>query len=487
MNAAPPGNSSGTRLFIPAAARPPARPLALPGMLKAARRNMLEIVPEAAYREPLVTLRVITRRWRVVTGPDLLKRVFLDNVGNYPKAPFMHRLLRPYLGESLFLADGEDWRWQRRSMAGMFQRKKLDAMAEAMRAAALRSADRLGTAQGAPQNVGVEMRRLAMEIVRDTMFTDIDRLLLEHVAGAEAAAAAKGDWHDYKSRMDESLMTHLRGFGSPNLLDLLNLPTWLPRPSALFKTHPLEGVRAVMERGIAARRAAAEQTGDYGVDLMALMLKAEDPEDGRRMTDREIRDNLLTFIIAGFETTALALTWSLYLIANDRPTQERLRSEARAALATGSAAEALENLPFAHQVLHEAMRLYPPAPHLVRVAREDDELGGVRIRKGDVILAPIYTLHRHEAVWENPNAFDPERFTPEKIKARHRFAYLPFGAGPRVCIGPSFAMMEASLALATILDRWEVSPTNIRKIDPMMKLTLRPRGGMPLSLTPAPA
>lgn len=474
-------------LFIPAAARPPKRPLALPGMLKAARRNMLEIVPEAAYREPMVTLRVLTKRWRVVTGPDLLKRVFLDNAANYPKAPFMHRLLKPYLGESVFLADGEDWRWQRRTMAGMFQRKKLDAMAEAMKAAALRAADRLGAAKGEPQNVGAEMRRLAIEIVRDTMFTDIDRLLLDHVAGAEAAATAKGDWHAYKTRIDDELMKHLRSFGSPNLLDLLNLPTWIPRPGALMKAHPLEGARAVMEKGIAARRAAAEATGDYGVDLMALMLKAEDPEDGRRMTDREIRDNLLTFIIAGFETTALALTWSLYLIANHRPTQERLRAEARTALAAGSAEAALGLLPFAHQVLYEAMRLYPPAPHLVRAAREADELGGVKIRKGDVILAPIYTLHRHEAVWENPNAFDPDRFTPEKIKARHKFAYLPFGAGPRVCIGPSFAMMEASLALATILDRWTVEPTDVRAIEPMMKLTLRPRGGMPLRLTPAPS
>lgn len=477
---------SSSGLFTPAAAVPPATAPKLPKLLKVARRNMLEIVPEAAYREDMVTLRVLTKRWRMVTSPELLKRVFLDNVANYPKAPFMHRLLRPYLGESVFLAHGEDWRWQRRTLATMFQRKKLDAMAEAMLAASRRSAVRLGAAEGAPQNVGAEMRRLAMEIVRDTMFTDIERLMVEQVAGAEAAAAAKGDWHDYKTQIDDALMGYLRSFGAPNLLDLLNLPTWIPRPAALFRKHPLEGSRDIMERGIAGRRAAAEATGDYGVDLMALMLQAKDPEDGRRMTDREIRDNLLTFIIAGFETTALTLTWALYLIANHRPTQERLRAEARAALATGSAATALENLPFAAQVLNEAMRLYPPAPHLVRVALAEDELGGEKIRKGDVILAPIYTLHRHEAIWENPNAFDPDRFTLDKMKARHKFAFLPFGAGPRVCIGPSFAMMEASLALATILDQWELSPTNVRKVEPMMKLTLRPRGGMHLSLTPAP-
>ncbi|HEX8569750.1 MAG TPA: cytochrome P450, partial [Caulobacteraceae bacterium] len=220
-------------------------------------------------------------------------------------------------------------------------------------------------------------------------------------------------------------------------------------------------------------------------DLLGALIGARDPETGQGLSEAELVDNTLTFIAAGHETTTGALTWALYLIANDPPTQARLLEEARAAYGDGPAgAEGLERLVFHDQVLQEAMRLFPPAAIISRRAARDIEVGPVRMRKGDDVNCMIYVMHRSSLLWERPAAFDPERFTPERRKARHRFAHMPFGGGPRVCIGARFAMNEAVVMLATLVRRLAFEPRPGAPPLPRVRATLRPAGGMPLVLRP---
>jgi cytochrome P450 len=214
------------------------------------------------------------------------------------------------------------------------------------------------------------------------------------------------------------------------------------------------------------------------------MLAAEDPESGRRMTPEDLVHNMQFFIVAGHETTALAISWALYLLANIPEFQDRARAEAIAQL-NGRAAVAgdLDAMPFIKQVLEEAMRLYPPVGLLARTVLEGDELCGRIMRPNDTIFLPIWALHRHEMWWERPNAFDPDRFSPPISAGRDKYQYLPFGAGPRVCVGANFAMMQAQIILATLVQRFRFAP-NLPGPHPIMTMTVRPEPGIVLALEP---
>jgi cytochrome P450 len=218
-------------------------------------------------------------------------------------------------------------------------------------------------------------------------------------------------------------------------------------------------------------------------DLVDLLMAAEDPETGRRMTDELLRDNILTFIGAGHETTALALTWSLYLLGAHPPTAARVRAEiAKVAGDETITVEHVERLTFTRQVVQEAMRLYPSLPIMTRMAGEDVEAGGLKIRKGTFVFIAIYALHRHRLLWRDPDAFDPDRWAQGESEGRHRFAYLPFGGGQRVCIGQGFAMMESVAVLATLVRGATLVPDPGHKIRPLVRVSMRPQGGMPMTL-----
>jgi cytochrome P450 len=199
------------------------------------------------------------------------------------------------------------------------------------------------------------------------------------------------------------------------------------------------------------------------------------------MSDSELTGNLYSFLIAGHETSAVALGWSLWLLAKDQASQDRLREEvAQIASAREIGPEEVEKLTFTRQVIQEAMRLFPPAAAIVRQPREDTTLGPYKVSKREPIYVAIWCLHRHEKLWEEPNAFDPGRFAPEKVKARHRYAYLPFGAGSRICIGMGFAMLEMTAILATLVRdfRFKTAPRHRMELD--ISFTTRPKGGLPL-------
>ena len=240
-------------------------------------------------------------------------------------------------------------------------------------------------------------------------------------------------------------------------------------------------MKRVADEAVEARRARGVQ----GVpDLLDLLLAGEDPETKRQMNTAELRDNLLTFIVAGHETTALTLAWSLYLCAFDTDVQDRARAEAQSVLQGRAASgEDVANLPFIRMIADEALRLYPPAAMVSRTALVNDTLCGREVRAGDTVIIPIYALHRNELLWEDANAFRPKRFADRK--AIERYAYLPFGDGPRICIGASFALQEAVIILATLLSRFRFTRVEGRDPEPVMILTLRPEGGVWLEVEPA--
>ena len=253
----------------------------------------------------------------------------------------------------------------------------------------------------------------------------------------------------------------------------------MARP-ALRYFHGEIGRVVAERRALLARDAAAAPD-----DLLTMLLTATDPEDGRPMDDRQVIDNVITFIGAGHETTANALCWTLYLLSEYPWADERVHDELTRVL-NGRLPEAedVAKLTYTRQVLEEAMRLYPPAPFLGREAAAADELGGHPVKPGTQLLVSPWIIHRHQMLWDEPDLFDPERFAPGKREAIHRFGYLPFGAGPRICIGMAFAMQEAVLLLATMLQRYRFKLIDPDKVDPHSTITLRPRGGMRMRIEP---
>jgi len=453
-------SSSASTLFTPPTVTPPPRPLGVLASALAARRNALNIIPDFAYDVPILTGKTGPSRWHMVQGPEGLRRIFLENVDNYPKSEVMIRMLRPAVGSSLFTAEGAQWRWQRRAIAPVFTARNVEALAPLMTATAERAAARIGR------------RARRVEMVREMLSATFDVICEVALSGREHF-----DAEEYGAAISQYFQT----VGRASLLDFLDVPPWLPRPGELLGRGAVRTMHRMVTAAIEARRAAGPAATE---DLLDYMIRAKDPETGRQMTAQDLLHNMQFFIVAGHETTALALAWALYLLANDEAAQERARAEARAVLGERAAAAAdLEAMPYGRAVLEEAMRLSPPVGLLARNVLRDDRLYDREVRPNDTVFVNIYALHRHRLLWRQPNAFDPGRFAPA-APPRDRYAYLPFGAGPRVCIGANFAMMQAQIILATLLARFRFAPAG-RAPRPVMHMTIRPEPGVKLTATPA--
>lgn len=429
------------------------RPLGIRGSLQAGRRNVLELIPEIATHAPMISGRT-GRRWHMVMEPGALRVVLRDRVENFPKSLVTKLILEPAIGDSLFVAEGQSWLWQRRTAAPVFSHRNVAALGPVMTAAAERAAERIALAEGRAADLYAEMVTATFEVISD--------VTLSGGAGFDRAAVHR------------AIESYIESTARLSLLDLLGLPGWVPRPSRVLAGPQLRAMKRMADAAIDRRRAEPKHATP---DLLDLLLAGEDPETGRRMTTAELRDNLLTFIVAGHETTALTLGWALYLCAYDPEVQAAARAEAQAVLGKRAATAAdVAALPLIRRIVDEALRLYPPAAFLSRTARAADELCGREVRAGDTVILPIYALHRHHALWRDPDRFDPSRF--EDRKAIDRFAYLPFGDGPRICIGANFALQEAVIILATLLARFRFSSVAGRAPKPVMILTLRPQGGV---------
>ena len=444
----------------PRLAAPPRFRGALPFFryVRTVRENTIATLPEEAFEEDILERRMLGQRLFAVHQPDALKHVLLDNAANYEKGPLLRQLLEPGLGKGLLTSEGAQWRRQRRIMAPAFQHKSLLRFAPLVSAAAAALVERwLARPAGEAFDVNGEMMRLALVIIARVMFS--------------------ADYREQAGDVERSVDQYQRLI-RPRLMDLVGLPDWVPRFNRWRARQALAALDALIEPLLRRDRAAGA-----GDDLLSLLVDGRDEETGEGLSRQEIRDQVVTIFLAGHETTAQALSWTWYLLALHPAEEARFHDElARVLGGRAPGYDDLPALPFTRMVLEESMRLYPPAPTFSRRALAADRLVDRDIPRGSVVFIVPWALHRHRKLWDEPDAFLPDRFDREWAAARHRFAYLPFGAGPRICIGASFAMMEAMLVLAAIGQRFRLRLVPGHPIEPVGLITLRPRHGIAVTL-----
>ena len=422
-------------------------------------RNPLSSLPRQVYEEPLVKFE--TRRSLIVwvTSPPLTEEVLLTRQEEFPKSPMERRIFAATLGNGILTSGGQHWRWQRRVMAPLFRRAEILRYVPTMiRAAEEQLARWRADPPGSVQHIDRAMTEATFSVIARTM------LAAGEPEDADVIRAAGGD---FLERISWSIA-----------YALLRLPTWMPHPGKRQMRLAAQKLRAAVRDIVERRRRWAIAADD---DLLGRLLSARDPETGEPMSDDHLVDNLLTLLEAGHETTAKALTWCLYLLARTPEWQQRVRDEVLGVAGTEPIAGGhIDRLATTQRVLKEAMRLYPPAPVLSRLAPKPTRLGGHELKAGTNIVMPVFAIHRHRQLWEDPDRFDPDRFLPEREARYARTQFMPFGAGPRICIGMSFAMAEATAILATLVRgaRFEWDGQHVP--EPLSRVTLRPKGGMPL-------
>ena len=382
----------------------------------------------------------------LLNHPDYVRHVLVDNNRNYSKATHSNQIFKNVVGSGLIASEGDHWRSQRRLMQPAFHHSRIAALDQIVLAA---TEDMLNKWQdfydrSLPVNFTREMSSLTLAITTRALF------------GVDLGEKVK------------------------EIGDMINrVANLFEKPSNPVLLQARNDLQEIVDYIIRERRRNFQDTGD----LLSAMLLAQDEESKARIDEIGLRDQLMGLLLAGYETTANALSWTWYLLSKNLWSVEQLRREVRQELAGRPPVYAdLDHLPYVHQVLSEGLRLYPPAWILGRRALGEDEIGGYYVAPNTVIAISIYTLHRHPMFWENPENFDPDRFFPERSSSRHKFAYLPFGAGPRQCIGNGFAQMEASLIITCIAQRFELHLIPGIEVQPQPLFVLRPNSDILMSL-----
>ncbi len=420
------------------------------GRMAAMRENVLGTWGQRAYEEDIIRGRFVGRSSFILNAPDAIRHVLVDNYENYTRTPAAIRVLRPVLGEGLLISEGRAWKYQRRTLAPAFTPRAVTSLVPHMLAATDETIAQLQETCGQPVDLRAALQRMTLEIAGRTMFS----------FGMDSHGAALRDFvMEYGGRL-----------ARPHFLDLL-LPLGWPSPQDFARARFRKRWTHFIGMLMAERRAVGKSEGAPPRDLFDLMCAARDPETGEAFTDEQLGDQIATMILAGHETTATALFWSLYLLALDPNSQQELADEVQ--IATVNGALDIERLKFTRAVIDETMRLYPPAFLIARAAAAPDTIAGMAVKKKDVVLIAPWLLHRHEKLWRNPNAFIPSRFMPG-APAPDRFAYLPFGVGARVCIGAHFALVEATLALAKIIGAFRVDLIDKDPVMPVGVVTTQP-------------
>lgn len=445
-----------TDTALAAPIRPPRLPPPLQ-FLRALQDNFISVWPDSAYRDPVTAIKIGARRMFAANAPELAKHVLLDNAGNYHKTPVARRLLAPALGQGLLTSEDEVWKRHRQLIAPMFAPRRISLLGDAMVEETALYLERWQGLQGAPFDLTEAMVAITLAIITRTMFS---------AESQEETASIAADMHHYQNIL------------RPSLLDFIGVPNWVPRPGTRAAQQIGDGLTATIARMIARRRAL----GTGRDDLLGLLLEAVDRGD---LSAREIRDEIATVFTAGHETTAMTLSWLFYLLDRRPEIETKLLAEIDTVLGDRAATAAdIERLPYARMVIDEAMRLYPPAHSITRLALGCDRLGDVEIPAHSVVIVSPWLIHRNPIFWPDPERFDPERFSPARSEGRARYSFLPFGAGPRICIGAGFAITEAVLVLATILQRWRVRLVPDHPVEPVALITLRPRFGLKATAVP---
>jgi len=447
------------RLVPPSPPRAPENMTVL-GRLAAMRESAIGTWGERAYQDDIVRGRFFLHASFILNTPDAIRHVLVDNYENYSRTPTGFRVLRPMLGEGLLIAEGRSWKHQRRTLAPAFTPRAVTTLVPHMIAATDETVASLREKGGGPVDLREIMQRMTLEIAGRTMFS----------FGMDRHGATLRDFvMEYGDRL-----------ARPQFLDLV-LPKDWPSPQDFPRGRFRKRWTRFVGMLMAERRAAGKPEGAPARDLFDLMNAARDPETGAAFSDAQLGDQVATMILAGHETTATALFWALYMLALDPVAQEQLAAEARQVPANGE--PDLERLKFTRAVVDETMRLYPPAFLIARAALAADTIAGMSVRKNDVILIAPWLLHRHEKLWRDPGAFVPERFLAP-APPPDRFAYLPFGVGPRVCIGAHFALVEATLALARIIAAFRIALLDKDPVMPVGIVTTQPDRSPMFHITP---
>jgi unspecific monooxygenase len=438
-------------VFIPPHPPVPAKELPFLQFLRAIRTNALTMWTERAYEEDVLVRRFLGRSHILLNAPDAIHHVLVDNPANYRRSPASIRILRPITGNGLLLSEGDDWRLQRRTIAPSLAPRTLPVLARHIVTCTQDALAALAGQVNQPINLLAAMQNLALEIAGRSMFSLETR---QH--GAE---------------MRSMLTEYARNYSKPHLFDMVlppSVPTLRDLGRRRFQRRWMGLIEEIMQTRLAA---PAPETPR---DLFDLLRAARDPETGEGFSRDQLRDQVATMILAGHETTAVTLFWSLVLLAGAPAEQQRVAEEARGPPTTPDDAMAvMPQLVRARAVVSEALRLYPPAFALAREAIAADRINDVNVPRGTVILIAPWVLHRHRRLWRDPDAFDPSRFLPG-APAVPRFAYLPFGAGPRVCVGAQFALSEATLVLAMLVREFAVTLDDPASLVPVAVVTTQP-------------
>lgn len=429
----------------------PERPLPFMAFLRAIRTNALGMWTEAAYQEDVLVRSLLGRSMMLINAPDAIHRVLVENPGNYRRSPASIRILRPLTGDGLLLSTGDEWRLQRRTIAPALSPRTLPLLARHIVTCTEEAIAALRTGLDEPRSLLAEMQNLALAIAGRSMFS------LEMKRHGEAM----------RQMLTEFGIRHAR----LRLLDMVLRPS-ITTPRDFGRRRFQRRWMALIDTIVAERlRAPASDTPR---DLFDLLVAARDPETGKGFSRDQLRDQAATLILAGHETTAVTLFWSMVLLCGAPHEQQRVADEAGAIeLTAANAMDVMPRLVRTRAVINETLRLFPPAFTLAREAIAPDRAGTIDIPRGAVLMIAPWVLHRHRRLWRDPDAFDPSRFLPDATQPP-RFAYLPFGAGPRVCVGAQFALAEATLVLAMMIRAFRIALDDPAPVVPVAIVTTQP-------------
>lgn len=439
---------------------PPTMPgLPVVGSLLAFRRSPMASFDAAKKLGDLVRLRFFHRRGFLVSHPDLVKRVLVDEHRRFGKQTRGYQNLRLIVGNGLLTSEGEFWKRQRRIVQPAFHHRSIASFADTMTASTERMLASWRSRDLGRVEMEHEMSRLTLEIVGRCLFST--------------------DLSDASDAVGPALTTVL-GMAMDRITHVLQIPMSIPTPFNRKLMHAVAELDRVVLGIIEARRRSTERP----TDLLSMLLEAKDEDTNETMSDTQLRDELMTLVLAGHETTANAMVWTFHLLSQNSDARDRLHEELKNELAGRSPELSdLKRLPYTDAVVKESMRLYPPAWMLGRSTSEDLELGGFHVPKNSMVFISIYHLHRDPRFWAEPERFRPERFLNGEFESVPKHAYIPFSAGPRVCIGNAFAEMEAKLLLASICQRVKLEGAEGHVVTPEPMITLRPKYGLPMQLS----
>jgi cytochrome P450 len=450
-----PSTAAHEEPFYPPFVPPVPRPLGFPFYLPKLIGNILAAIPAQAYEEPIVLGRGPPRMaW--ITGADVVKAVLLERAQEFPKGYVQNEIFRPLFGNAMITAEGRDWRWQRAAAAPLFRHDEIVRYGGIMSASAEATVAQWRAAGSETLHpVHKQMMHAAFAVIADAMLAGTADDAIDAIEQGHAGYFAGVNWW--------------------TAYTIFRLPHWLPRPGGRAMRAHEARLRAAMTEVVKMRHRGATK----GVDLIAKLLASPDPETGREMNDELLVDNAVAFLMAGYDTTALALTWTLYLVSQSPEWEARMLEEIERVAGTGpiTAAHA-DKLVTVQQVLNESLRLYPTAPIILRDFPRAAEVAGKVIPAGTVGIIPIYAIHRHRSFWHDPDRFAPERFAPDHPAKPSRYQFMPFGAGPRICIGAAFAMMEATIMLATFVRAARFTYPMAAAPQPSGQMFLLPKDGM---------